>query len=105
MLVGKQPNDYRVNCEDHIIAASRDLRNHALNRAWPRSTPWTANLTRTSFKTSSRSGTTCTLRPTPKAGRISVASLGDGDDAADEDGAAARDEGEEGRIRGELPSL
>ena len=68
MLVGKQPNDYRVNCEDHIIAASRDLRNHAWNRAWPRSTPWTANLTRTSFKTSSRSGTTCTLQcaPLPK---------------------------------------
>ena len=40
-----------------------------------------------------------------KAGRLSVASLGDGDDSADEDGAAARDEGEEGQIRGELPSL
>jgi len=45
------------------------------------------------------------VRPTPKAGRLSVASLGYGDDSADEDGAAARDEGEEGRIRGELPSL
>ena len=28
-----------------------------------------------------------------------------GDDSADEDGAAARDEGEEERIRGELPLL
>ena len=45
------------------------------------------------------------VRPTPKAGRLSVASLGYGDDSADEDGAAARDEGEEGRIRGELPLL
>ena len=41
------------------------------------------------------------VRPTPKVGRLSVASLGDGD----EDGAAERDEGEEGRIWGELPSL
>ena len=35
------------------------------------------------------------LKATPKVGRLSVASLGDGD----EDGTAARDEGEEGRIR------
>ena len=39
------------------------------------------------------------VRPAPKAGRL--ASLVDGD----EDGAVARDEGEEGQIRGELPSL
>jgi len=36
------------------------------------------------------------VRPTPKVGRLSVASLGDGN----EDGAAARDEGGEGRIWG-----
>ena len=44
------------------------------------------------------------VRPTPKAGRLSVASLGDGDEDA-APGAETRDEGEEGRIRGELPSL
>ena len=61
-------NDYRVNCEDCIIVTSRDLRNSAWNRAWPRSAQWTAKLTRSSFKISSRSGTTCTLQcaPLPK---------------------------------------
>ena len=38
------------------------------------------------------------VRPTPKAGRLSVASLGYGDDSADEDGAAARDKGRRGEF-------
>ena len=86
-------NDYRVNCEDRIIVASRDLRNSVWNRAWPRSAPWTAKLT-SSSKLKEWYNLHAAVRPTPKVGRLSVASLGDGD----EDGAAARDEGEEGRI-------
>ena len=103
MLVGKQTNDYCVKCDDCIIAASEPCVESCLATLNTMDSKPYKNLLQDKLK--EWYNLYAAVRPTPKAGRLSVASLGDGDDSADEDGAAARDEGGEGRIRGELPSL
>ena len=101
MLVGKQPNDYhdRVNCEDHIKGLAEQC---------VESCPATLNtMDGKAYKRFLQDklkewyNLYHAVRPALKAGSLSIASLGDGG----EDGAAAREEGEEGQIRGVLPSL
>ena len=99
MLVGKQTNDYSVNCDDRIIVASEPCVESCL--ATRNTMDCKAYKKFLQDKLKEWYDLYPAVRPAPKAGRLSNASLGDGG----KDRAAARDDEEEGRIRGELPSL